>query len=332
MSSLARETVIAQARRAKLGQLVYQLYYRPRGFFQRCLREGPLNILLDHHGRREMERATYRLSPLENPAHSQPLELHFLTGKPFWYQTCFCAYSFAKASGVPIRVVVYDDGTLYESHRREIKRLFPDSLIVSTSDIQRRLDEYLPESRFPTLRAHRLRYPHLRKLTDVHVGSQGWKLVLDSDMLFFREPIYLINWLREPSKPCHMVDSETSYGYSNALMTRLARAPIAERVNVGICGLKSDAFDWLEVERWCKTLLEAEGRTYYHEQALVAMLVAGKPCAVTPADDYLVLPNFNEVEHPRAVLHHYVASSKRWYFRSAWRRVSSVRHVPPTEY
>jgi hypothetical protein len=325
MSVLAPESVIAMARRAKLGRLVYQLYYRPRGFVQQCLREGPLNVLLDRRGRHEMERAAFRLPPLDSREGIEPLELHFLTGKPFWYQTCFCAYSFAVASGLPIRLVVYDDGTLRDSHRHEIRRLFPESRIVSTDDIQRRLDERLPAQRFPALRAHRLRYPHLRKLTDVHAGSQGWKLVLDSDMLFFREPTFLVNWLHMPDRPCHMVDSETSYGYTSALMTRLAGSPIAARVNVGVCGLNSDAFDWPQLEYWCATLIETEGTTYYHEQALVAMLVAGNPCAVAPADEYLVLPDASEVEQPSAVMHHYVANSKRWYFRTAWRHL--VRDV-----
>jgi hypothetical protein len=37
-------------------------------------------------------------------------------------------------------------------------------------------------------------------------GSQGWKLVLDSDMLFFRRPDFLLAWLAAPDRPLHMVD------------------------------------------------------------------------------------------------------------------------------
>jgi len=59
--------------------------------------------------------------------------------------------------------------------------------------------------------------------------------------------------------------------------------------------------------------------SYYLEQALVAMLAARQPCAVAPEPDYLTKPSRTEVQAPRAVMHHYVADSKRWYFRYGWR-------------
>jgi len=165
-------------------------------------------------------------------------------------------------------------------------------------------------------------YPNIRKLTDVHVGSRGWKLVLDSDMLFFRRPEFLLAWLAAPTRPLHLVDVQESYGYSRALMRSLAGRPIPPLVNVGITGLASGSLDWERLERWCRELIAAEGTSYYLEQALIAMLVAGQLCAVAPAADYIVLPTETECRNPRAVLHHYVADSKRWYFRETWKHAS----------
>jgi hypothetical protein len=54
------------------------------------------------------------------------------------------------------------------------------------------------------------------------------------------------------------------------------------------------------------------------------MLASRQPaCAVAPAADYVTKPGRAESIAPRAVMHHYVAESKRWYFRHGW------RHVPP---
>ncbi|HXA13545.1 MAG TPA: glycosyl transferase family 2, partial [Opitutaceae bacterium] len=169
------------------------------------------------------------------------------------------------------------------------------------------------------LRERRAHYPNLRKLTDVHAGASGWRLVLDSDMLFFRRPDFILDWLASPTRPLHMVDVQDSYGYSRSLLESLAGAPLPPRVNVGLCGLRSDALDWEKIESWCRRLIEAEGTSYYLEQALVAMLLAGHDCAVAPAEDYLLLPSEDECRTPRAVMHHYVAQSKRGYFRHAWR-------------
>jgi hypothetical protein len=40
---------------------------------------------------------------------------------------------------------------------------------------------------------------------------------------------------------------------------------------------------------------------------------------VAPANDYRVMPTEAECRAPTAVLHHYVDTSKRGYFRHAWR-------------
>jgi lipopolysaccharide biosynthesis glycosyltransferase len=305
----------------RLGVIFYRLYYAPKGFIQKCRRQGFINMAVDYQARLQMEKAAYRLKPVESEALAQPLEIHFLTGRKFWYQTCFCAYSMVQHAKTNLRPVIYDDGSLEKKYLDEILRIFPDAKMILKQEIQERLEEYLPQSKFPYLRERRLNYPNMKKLTDIHAGLSGWKLVLDSDMLFFRSPTFLLNWLKSPQQPCHMVDVESAYGYSEALMTSLAQAEIPERLNVGICGFKSDDINWEQLEFWCKTMIEKEGTHYYQEQALTMMLMAGKSCAVAPAEDYIVMPERPEVIKPKAVLHHYVANSKPWYFRYGWKHV-----------
>ncbi len=309
------------ARTFYLGKILYRLYYLPKSFFKKCLRVGAINMAVDHIEKQRMEKAVYQLPTIFQYSNAEPLKIYFLSGNKFWYQTCFCAYSLAQQAKVNIQPIVYDDGTLKSQQVAEIKRIFPNAKIVFFSEIETILDKLLPASKFPYLRERHINYPNIRKLIDIHIGSSGWKLVLDSDMLFFRNPTFLINWLKSPEKPCYMIDTETSYGYSESLMNSLTEATIPERLNVGICGLKSDDIDWEKLEFWCKTTIEKEGKHYYQEQALIAMLVANKECLIAPEDDYIVMPNQEEGINPKAVLHHYVADSKSWYFRYGWKRV-----------
>jgi hypothetical protein len=44
---------------------------------------------------------------------------------------------------------------------------------------------------------------------------------------------------------------------------------------------------------------------------------------VAPAADYVTMPAKPESLEPTAVMHHYVAHSKRWYFQANWRRVQA---------
>jgi hypothetical protein len=107
-------------------------------------------------------------------------------------------------------------------------------------------------------------------------------------------------------------------------MSSLARAEIPSRLNVGVCGLCSNAINWDRLESWCSDMLNHEGSHYLLEQALTAMLLAGQTCAVASPKQYVVKPSRTEAQYPKAVLHHYVGGSKTWYFRFGWRHIAEA--------
>jgi hypothetical protein len=311
------------ARRLGLGRVALALWHQPIGRLRDSLRHGgPFAEWKTEQGRRAMEAAAATLPPAAAISAGPAVSLHFLTGRKFWYQTAFCLHSFARQSGARVTAEIYDDGSLDDALRAQLGRLGPGIRFHSATAIQERLEAHLPAGKFPVLRERWKNYPNLRKLIDPHLGATGWKLVVDSDLLFFRRPGFLLDWLARPDRPLHAVDCTESYGYSRNLMERLAGAPIPALVNVGLCGLRSEALDWAELEAWCAELIAREKTSYYLEQALVAMLVARQPaCAVAPAADYVTKPGRAEIIAPRAVMHHYVAESKRWYFQHGWRHV-----------
>jgi hypothetical protein len=302
------------------GKFLLRFYHTPVNRIRDSLRNGgPWQERRTECGRAAMEAAAARL-PVPSVASGAALELHLLTGRRFWYQSAFCLWTLARQTGRPLAPVIYDDGSLAEQYRDSLSRLFPAVRFVAQGETIKRLDALLPVARFPFLRERWLNYPNLRKLIDPHLGGTGWKLVLDSDLLFFRRPDFLLHWLDTPDRPLHAVDCETSYGYSRPLMNKLAGAPVADLVNVGLTGLNSSELDWEQLEHWCSPLITQEKTSYYLEQALIAMLMAGRPCAIAPVADYVTKPGRKEGSTPGAVMHHYVAESKRWYFQQNWRR------------
>ena len=316
------------AARLRLGRAVYLLWHKPLAGIARSRREGgPVNQWINGRGRRAMTTAAPALPPRPMPAPGAP-QVHFLTGKKFWYQTAFCCWSLCHQAGGEIIPVFIDDGTFDDALRAECRRLFPGAVLRGAREIEAALDAHLPVEKFSALRGQRRSYIHLRKLTDVHAGHGGWRAVLDSDMLFFRRPDALLAWLAAPDRPVHMLDVQNSYGYPETTLTALAGRPIPERLNVGICGLRSDGIDWGKLEFWCARLLAAHGTSYYLEQALCALLLADNHPLRLPAKDYQLMPTEAECRAPTAVLHHYVAESKRGYFRHAWRQVLSAAPAP----
>lgn len=303
-----------------LGRALLHLYHMPVGRMRDSLRAGgPWQQRRTEQGRAAMLAAARQLPPLPAAA-GAPLTLHLLTGKNFWYQTSFCLWTLGRHTGRPLAPVIYDDGSLTPELCDELRRVAPAARFVSQAETIARLDAHLPATRFPTLRERWVNYPNIRKLTDPHAGTNGWKLVIDSDLLFFRRPQFLLDWLDAPDRPLHAVDCETSYGYSRPLLDELAGRPLADLVNVGLTGFNGGELDWERLEHWCRTLIARERTNYYLEQALIAMLVAGRSCAIAPAADYVTMPALPEARDCRAVMHHYVAASKRWYFQYNWQR------------
>jgi len=310
-----------QFRKLTIGRLVYLIYYKPLATVRRSIREGgPINQLVTESARQEMERTARELEPVK--ASQQPsssFEVHMLTGARFWYQSAFCVRSLvAHSTPEVIEPVFYDDGTLGD-YQQQLHRIFPSARFVSYDESKGRLDRYLPEAEFPYLRERWQNYPNIRKLIDPHIGSSGWKLVLDSDMLFFRRPNLVMEWLKNPTQPLYMLDTQESYGYSRENLAELARAQLPRHLNVGLCALRSDTICWKEIESWTEKLAASGRTTYFLEQALIAMLLAEKTCTLAQAEDYIAYPALAEVLSPTAAMHHYVDTSKIHYFRHGWK-------------
>lgn len=271
-------------------------------------------------GQKAMELASVDLPPV--PSYPDGLAIYFLTGSKFIYQTLFCIRSLKKHSSNKFKFIMVDDGSFSVALIDRIRKQLPEAEIITKEVIDQNLEERLPETTYPMLRKKRREYPHIKKLIDIHtLNTGGWKLVLDSDMLFFNDPIEVFRWLKNPRQPLHMIDCTESYGYSLPLMEQLCGTKIPEQANVGAIGLNSDTINWAELENWVIALEEQEGRSYYLEQALSAMLLAGQDCIVLDKDKYIVNPNEKAISSGTGILHHYVDLSKKGYYTEAWRKV-----------
>lgn len=313
------------------GKLLLWGYHQPVGLVRQSWRHGgPIAQWRTRLGRKEMEAAATRLPALPEFRGTTPVTLHLLTGRRFWYQTVFCLHSFAHFAARTIDVELYDDGTIDAETHDKLAALGSRLRVHAQHDLRARLETQLPRGRFPALHERWLNYPNIRKLIDVHLGGGGWKLVLDSDLLFFRPPDRLLEWLDHPHSLLCARDSAESYGYSRTLLERLAAVPLPHCLNVGVCGLESSGVDWDLLESWTRQLIAEEGTHYYLEQALVAMMAARLGTwTMLPASDYVTHPAPAEAHAPSAVMHHYVDTSKRWYFGGAWKRVAGLMAPNP---
>jgi hypothetical protein len=320
------------ARATGLAKLYRLLVRRPLNRVRKSIREGgPIEQWRTRNGQEAMRQVATELRPLDRPPEDPqgPLKVHFLTGEDHWYQTLFCFVSLQRFVDSRITPVLYSDGSLSEPYRKHVRRVVPWAEIQTQEEIEERLDDALPRDQYPLLREWREIQPLTRKITDLHAGTEGWKVLLDSDMLFFQRPDFLIEYLRQPERPCFMVDVGTTYGYSAQLRYRLVKGTIPEAANIGIFGLKSDEVDFDRLQHWLRVLVDEEDRSYNITQGLSSLLFAEQKCTVFPPDEYVVYPSWTEGTSPTATLHHYVAESRRAYFQHGWKHVHrSLQSTP----
>ena len=292
-----------------LGRLAYLFYYAPTG------------AVRGWWGQRRLARAVPGFDLPEPPpaAGQEPLPLHLLIGARYLAEACLVSHSLAWATGRPVAPHFYDDGTLAPDDCALLRAKLPRSRFFLKPEIANRLAEILPEDRFPCLRRLRPAYPHLRKLTDVHLFPGEWKLVSDADVLFFRPPTELLAHVAA-REATHMVDIQPAYGVPRAALERLAGCPVHEKVNVGLCHLRSPDIDWDFVEHCAASLLVEYGFSYYLEQALTAILLA-RAHAVPLGDDYVVYPAPATARRADRAALHYVDDSRSFYYDFAWRQV-----------
>jgi hypothetical protein len=310
----------AYPNKTMLQSVINFLYRYPKAYLIRYKRFGGYfgyrRMLM---GKALMQRAATDLPPVASAENG--LTVYFLTGKKYLYQTLFCIRSLTQVSENAYQFVLVDDGSFDERLTAQIKRQLPGARIVTSLMIGQNLDKQLPEAEYPVLHHKRKVYPHIKKLTDIHtIPGNGWKLVLDSDMLFWNKPSALIAWLENPDKAIYMRDCRESYGYTRELMEDLCGSPVPSLLNVGVIGLDSSQVNWKDLENWTKTLEEKESRSYYLEQALTAMLLATGKAHILPGDEYIVNPAAEAIGNQTGILHHYVDLSKEGYFKQAWRR------------
>ena len=264
-----------------------------------------------------MVKASLTLKPVRS--YNDGLSVYFLTGEKYLYQTLFCIASLTKYSDEKFDFRLIDDGSFNEKLIKTISKLLPDSKIYLNADIENNLKKRLPENALEKILSKRKEYAHIRKLTDIHsLTDGGWKLVLDSDMLFWANPVEIINWLKHPTSPIYMIDCEEAYGYSPALMEALTGSEIPKLLNVGIFGINSEMINWESLVSWINKMEDKEGKTYFLEQALSAMIVADKKGLALNATAYVVNPAKQASAETK--LHHYVSASKKQYYNKAWKK------------
>jgi hypothetical protein len=145
-------------------------------------------------------------------------------------------------------------------------------------------------------------------------------------MLFQKKPTELIEWLNKntdmPTQAFGIFDVIRSYGYNDKAIETIYPPGVKHNINAGLYVLHSESIDFDLIENLIKSFRSKYGLSYYLEQLITAILLErSQELHLGNALDYIVMPSKDQVLNQSGELHHYVAESKEWYFKNAWRLI-----------
>ena len=314
-----------------IGKLLYRCFYKPIGEHLTIKKYGgykAYNKMLES----EAEMKDFALNSLQINLQFNPdgkFKLNFLTGEKFLHQTLFCLASFSKflseEEAKNFSITFYDDGTLTNDFLLLIKNKISNVRIISYQDSIQNLRDKLPLETYPYIHKKVKDLFFFNKIFFIHSYDEpGLKIYLDSDMLFINRPSELLSWLNEnyldPTASFTLEDVERSYGYSDEIISLLAKEIVTHKYNAGFYGIHSSKIDFDEIEQLIKTIETNYGPSYYMEQFITALILnRQKNLYILPNTEYIVFPNKEESELQIGKLHHYVNISKKEYFNLSWR-------------
>lgn len=129
---------------------------------------------------------------LERPVTHQELSMHMLFGARDFIMALWSLASLYRVSSIRGTLYLHSDGTLIDTHRVTLARLFPNAVFVDARDVVATHADFF--NAHEDLRDFRVQYTKFqaKKLLDPFLVSDApYRLILDSDMLWFKDPTEL---------------------------------------------------------------------------------------------------------------------------------------------
>jgi hypothetical protein len=199
-------------------------------------------------------------------------EIHVLTSAQDWLNLIWALKSFYAASGRKYALCIHDDGTLTSEHLETLNAHFPDARIISRSRADAEVLSSLES--FPRCLEFRKANHLAPKVFDFRFYLQlDRMLLLDSDVLFFREPTELLRAIEDQSYRLNMVnrDIASAYTVDPAEVKSRTGVDLIKRFNsgLGLIHKESLRLDWIEEFLELPGILE--GHFWRIEQTLQAL-------------------------------------------------------------
>jgi hypothetical protein len=272
-------------------------------------RERKRGLLGAWHYHRTLDRVLDLRFP--KPGSDCATEIHIVTGREYWKLGLWMLASFFYTTKRSWPVTIHDDGSCNASDIASMLTVVPFAKLVSRAEADQQLHKQLRT--FPRTHDLRSTFPLLLKLTDTILLKRSAQcLVLDCDLLFFREPVEILAWSSAPENNLFLTDIADASAVPPSQINSLLGVKMLENLNSGLCALRSDFLDLDLMERaLANTPLIDAPRRWTVEQTLFAILAGQRNSKLLPSR-YLVSSEKRATK--TTIMRHYVGKVRDSFY------------------
>jgi len=203
--------------------------------------------------------------------------VHMLVSSRTWHAGLLAAASFEFFTGRRWPLFIHEDGTVGVDARAEIGRVLPGVTFVPRAEADARAAEAFAGC--PLSLAHRAKYNLFLKFADTLAYADRERfIVLDSDVLFFREPSEILAWADSGSREClYNEDTREKFCIPRGEVAARAGAELLPRFNSGLVLMQKAAMRTGRTEEFFAQIGDAAHAPQFFEQTLYALMASENP-------------------------------------------------------
>ena len=242
------------------------------------------------------------------PLHDYPVSLHMVLSHDTMLMGMLALRSFEYHTRHTWRPLIHEDGSLEDRDVSELLEHFPDARIIRRSEADKTLSGKLKS--YPACSVHRMNHNLFLKVFDTRqYADHDHYIIMDSDIVFFRSPTFLLRWIEERAGTCwFMEDAKEKYASSREHLEKALGFPLWRKVNSGLDLMPRPAADLSLAEVFLERCAHSAKQYEFLEQSLFAVFGSawGKGGLLPP--EYEI--SWTNFRRRGAVCRHYIGPSK----------------------
>ncbi len=202
------------------------------------------------------------------------ISVHLLVSSKTWHAGVLAAMSFEFFTQRRWNLFFHEDGSVDELARKKIEQVFPGVHFISRVHSEEVMKQRLKD--YPNCQSLRQEHNLFLKFFDLPAFASGTRMILlDSDVIFFKQPKEILTWVDSKSQECwYNEDTTEKYCIPRYELEPALGIKFWPKFNSGLMLMPLTAISLPLAERLLTTFKETAHHPQFFEQTLYALMAS----------------------------------------------------------